>query len=110
MNVPANWFQDGQHLLVLGGGVIIFAGQAVQFWRQNVGNERVRELHNIVQSNDKEILGELSAAQRSLDKVVTAIVGRVDRRKSPPGKPPIWANGGAGRRAGDAGGPPPAPA
>lgn len=96
-----NWFADGQHILALGGGVLLLASQAAQFWRANVTSERVGALHTIVQANDKEILGELSAAQRSLDKVVSAMTGR-DRRKNPPGPPPVWANGGRGRRATDA--------
>ena len=100
--VPANWFADGQHILTLATGTILVAGQAVQFWRQNVLNGRVLALHSFVQHNDKEILSEISTAQASLNKVVEAIVGRIDRRKSAPGAPiPTWANGGLGRRATD---------
>lgn len=95
-----NWFADGQHILALGGGALLFATQCVNFWRANVTNQRVGVLHQLVQDNDAEILGELSSAQRALDNVITTISGR-DRRKNPPGPIPVWANGGRGRRASD---------
>jgi len=102
VKVPANWFADGQHILTLAGGTLLFLGQALQFWRQTVGNQRVAALHRAVQHNDAEILGELSTAQKSLDKVVGVISGRSDRRLNPPNTPPpVWANGGLGRRATD---------
>ncbi len=104
-----NWFADGQHILVLAGGAVAIVGQGLTIWRTLVIGQRQTELHNIVQANDKEILGELSAAQRSIDKVVSAFTGRDRRRNSPGSTIPVWANGGRGRRVDDSG-PPPAPA
>ncbi len=105
-----NWFADGQHMLTLGGGTLIFVTQLVNFWRTTVMNQRVSALHHVITDNDKEILAELSVAQRSLNTVVDTITGG-GRRRNPPGTPPpSWANGGRGRRSGDLGSPPPAPA
>ena len=81
ITVPPNWFADGQHILVLVGTAVGVACQVAQFWRQNITNKNVRQLQNFVQANDKEILGEISAAQQSLNKVVESIAGRTDRRK-----------------------------
>lgn len=97
-----NWYADGEHALALGGGTLIFAAQALNFWRQNVAGQRIAALHRAVSANDTAILGELSNAQRSLDTVVSKITGGDRRRANPKAPPPIWANGGRGRRAGDA--------
>jgi len=101
MHPPPNWFADGQHILVLGGGVVIFAGQVVTFWRSNVTNQRVAVLQTSVAVNDCEILGELSKAQASLNKVIETLTTRPERRKA---DGPTFMVGG--RRSGDS--PPPA--
>jgi hypothetical protein len=101
MHITPNWYADGQHILALGGGALIFGAQVVNFWRQNVAGQRITALHRAVTDNDKEILDELSTAQKSLDAVVATITSR-ERRKAPSSTPPpAWANGGLGRRASD---------
>lgn len=94
----ANWFADGQHVLQLAGGAIFVAGQALTLWRTFVIGRRQEVLHTLVHANDDLILSELSTAQKSLERVVATVAG--DRRKicAPP---PVWANGGLGRRATD---------